>query len=276
MGVRFFGQFLIERGEIDAPQLRSALDLMERENLTLGELAVQAGYASEADCRRVNGEQRRMDRPFGELAVQMGVLLSSEFEELLQRQQETRVTVGEALRRLNFISASQLATLEDEFKRDQAGLDSEKVALPLLLQGNRLAESLVDVFPRYCMRAARLEVKLGEYRHVAEPPGLPLAASLGMVGTPGVEMTLASDLGFAQRLGSGISGLPPESLPEELCLDAIGEFLNVLAGNVMSALVNEGHEYRLEAPRFGDPPRSGWLFEVASDRGRAAFVVVPR
>jgi len=69
MRVKFFGQVLLEQGEIDELQLRQALDLMERENRTIGELAVSAGFASEAEGRRVNGEQRRLDLSFGELGA---------------------------------------------------------------------------------------------------------------------------------------------------------------------------------------------------------------
>ena len=99
MSVVFFGQFLIERGEIDAVQLREALDLMEQENRTLGELAAAAGYATAADARRVNGEQRRLDLPFGEIALRMGVLNSVELEDLLLVQHETRLHLHDAIAR---------------------------------------------------------------------------------------------------------------------------------------------------------------------------------
>ncbi len=94
MGLRFFGQFLIERGEIDSSQLREVLDLMERENRTLGELAVDAGFASAADCRRVNGEQRRLDRPFGELAQEMGVLYGRNAPSIMHADGPDRIAPG--------------------------------------------------------------------------------------------------------------------------------------------------------------------------------------
>ena len=65
MGVKFFGQYLIERGEVDADQVRAALDLMDAENRTLGELAVEGKLISKADADKVNAEQRHRDMPFG-------------------------------------------------------------------------------------------------------------------------------------------------------------------------------------------------------------------
>ncbi len=274
MGVKFFGQFLIERGEIDSNQLRKALDLMESENRTLGEMAVEAGFASEADCRRVNGEQRRLDRPFGELAQEMGVLNSVELEEMLQLQQETRVQVSDALLRLKYMQIDRVAALEDVFKRDQMPYLGGDLKLPGPLSANRLARCLVEMLPRYCMRLARIESRL-DCGHELDTldPELKLAASLTMVGSPGVDMCTITSTSFARRLASGISGLPDDVLSPELCIDALGEFLNVMAGNAMTSLQEEGLEYRLEAPRYDEIPRYGWVFEIASDRGLACFVL---
>lgn len=274
MGIKFFGQFLIETGEVGPESLRSALDLMERENLTLGELAVQAGFADAADCRRVNGEQRRLDLPFGELARAMGILNSIELEELLQSQLETRIGVGEALLRLGHLTRDRLAELEDLFKRDQEQISRGDVVLPDALSNNQLATRLVDMLPRHTMRMARLEARVGDAGPPrASDPEVNLVASLVMVGSPGVEIHLLTELSFARKLGAGIAGLPESSVTADLCLDGLGEFLNVLAGNAMSSLEAEGVAYRLEAPRYGQSPQAGWWFEIASNWGRAALVL---
>ncbi len=276
MGLLFFGQFLIERGEIDASQLRAGLDMMESKNQTLGELAAEAGFASAADCRRVNGEQRRLDRPFGELAVEMGVLDSIELEELLQKQQETRMNISDALLALDYISPNRIAALEDLFKRDQADHLAGAPQLPASLHGIRVAECLVDLLPRYCNRMARLEVKLDSGARLVEPDRAELVASLGMIGNPDLKMVLSSDRTFGKQLAAGISGFSADDLSDELCLDAIGEFLNVLGGNVISILESEGLHYRLEAPRFNVPPVDGWRFAIAAQQGTASFLLGPR
>jgi hypothetical protein len=276
MGVKFFGQFLIERGEIQAGQLRAALDLMKRENLSLGELAVKAGYATGADSRRINAEQRRLDRPYGELALEMGVISAVQLDELLAEQQQIRLGLGQALKSLKFIDVDHLAAMEDEFKLEQDQFSDMKISLPFQLEGKRVAESLVDFLPRYCLRMARLAARVGGYEPLSEPSVAPFIASLLIVGRPGIEMALAADRPFAQKLGSGISGLRAENLSDDRCLDAIGEFLNILAGNAISVVEESGREYRIEAPRFGESPRDGWSFEVASDHGEAAFILAPR
>ena len=44
--LEFFGQFLVRTKVISVEQLRDALDMMSRENLLLGQLAVEEGYLS--------------------------------------------------------------------------------------------------------------------------------------------------------------------------------------------------------------------------------------
>ncbi|MBT6492190.1 MAG: chemotaxis protein CheX, partial [Deltaproteobacteria bacterium] len=74
MSVKFFGQYLLLEGAVSAEQLRSALELMEREHRMLGELAVEAGILSAEDAGTINREQLNRDLPFGMLAVEKGML----------------------------------------------------------------------------------------------------------------------------------------------------------------------------------------------------------
>lgn len=275
MGIKFFGQFLIELGVVDAAGLHAALELMEQENLTVGDLAVRAGFATEAECLRVNTEQRRLDRRFGELAQEMGILNAVEVEEILLNQLETRINVGDALIRLGQITREQLSEYEELFKRDQADVGRGNAILPKALANIRVAKTLVDLLPRLCMRTARLAVRIADGQiFVAPDPETNLVASVMMTGNPGVEVLMLAEIAFARKLSSGIAGLPEDSLNAELCLDGLGEFLNVLAGNAMSDLETKGVEYRLEAPRYGHFPQDGWHFRIASDWGKASLVLL--
>ncbi|MCP4036707.1 MAG: hypothetical protein GY733_07200, partial [bacterium] len=168
----------------------------------------------------------------------------------------------------------QLIELEDQFKQDQAMAPQGAPALPDALVRNRIAACVVDMFPRYCMRMARMEVALGEAQ-TSRPgdPDLHLISSLVIVGSPGVEVHLISETAFARKLAAGIARLPESSLTAELCLDGLGEFLNVLAGNAMSVLESQGLGHRLEAPRYGRFPDEGWFFAVSSDYGKAVLVL---
>lgn len=277
VGVRFFGQFLIEHGAVDSTELSSALQLMEQENPTVGELAIRAGFATKSDCERVIKEQRRVDRPFGELAQAMGILNSIELEEILLNQLETRINVGDALVRLGTLSREQLAEYEDLFKQRQVAIVQGDTTLPEPLAKNRLARTLVDLLPRLCLRTAQLTVVLESGQALGvKDPDTNLLASVLMVGTPALEVMILSEISFAKKLGADMVRLRGDSLSAELCLDGLGEFLNVLAGNAMTCLEERGIEYRLEAPRYGQFPERGWRFVIASEWGKASLVLIER
>lgn len=274
MRPEFFGQFLIRRGEIDAQQLREALDLMEELNLQLGALAVAEGFATEADCRRVNDEQRRTDLPFGELAMRMGVLSAIELEELLQQQRETRVDLGAALAELGSLPDDRARDLHDEWKSEQEQQAEVGVDLPALLHGSPSAELVVGLLPRMFRRVADLEVMLGPGEPIGQPSGRVLVASIDAVGTRPVRVTLLVDQPFGERLARGLLGMELDSLASELALEAVGEFLNVMMGNVVGTLEERSYLLRLESPRYGVLPSGGWVFPISSEADGEAELVV--
>lgn len=264
MIVKFFGQFLLEQGEIDEMQLHAALDLMEQENPTIGELAVEAGFATSAECRRVHGEQRRKDLPWGELAVQMGALNSVELDELLEAQRQARLPLAGALVGLGVLPADRVRALHDQFKSEQGEIPPHP-ELPPALAGNRVAEVTASLFKRLLLRVGGIDSQVGEGCSLAELPQGVLVAAVSVVGTHGLRITLLLDSRFGEKLAAGLLGLELEELASELALEAVGEFLNVLAGNVVSILSDEAFELRLEPPCYGVLPTEGFAFELQTE-----------
>jgi hypothetical protein len=274
VNLEFFGQYLIRQGELEEAQLRQSLDLMEQLNLHLGELAVAEGFATEADCRRVNDEQRRKDLPFGELAMQMGVLNSIELEELLQQQRETRVDLCDALVELGFLPADQLRMLHDEWKCEQESNAVPSAPLPGALADHPTADLTMGLFPRLCLRVANLPVRVGSGAALREAPDRLLVASVDVVGTRPLRVTLLVDTEFGEKLARGLLGMKLDALATELALEAVAEFLNILMGNVVATLEERAHELRLEPPRFGVLPTRGVVFPVVSEADGSAEIVL--
>jgi hypothetical protein len=273
VSVKFFGQFLIEQGEIDAGQLREALERMQSRNRSLGDLAVAEGLLAPRDAERINAAQREVDRAFGELAVSMGLLSAEEVvEKLLARQREQRLPLGEALVELGHLSVTRLGALLDRFKVDQSPYHTGQIPLPSELAGLRQAPLILDLLPRFCLRVARLHVKLGPARAQQIDPALLHRAALAVRGPQRLELGLAADGEIGAALASGISGVAREALDPGLLVDGLGEFLNVLAGTALSALDPEGALAQLEPVQAGVLPPLGHLFELVATGGRAALI----
>ena len=65
MAVKFFGQFLIEKGAVTRIDLLQAIDLQEKTNLKFGEMVVEMGLMTTTDVARVHLAQRSEDLHFG-------------------------------------------------------------------------------------------------------------------------------------------------------------------------------------------------------------------
>jgi len=273
-GVRFFGQFLIDCGEVDASHVREALNLMDRENASIAEIAVKLGFMSDVDVKRVNAEQRNRDMPCGDLAVDMGLLSSEQLVEVLQRQRSRRLPIGQALVSQGCIELDRLGVLLDEFKADQAQFDTSSVSLPDGLANRRVTQYVLDLLPRYMLRVGGIRAKVGEIRAFEDVPEFgEVRVSVPMKGARGVDVAIAADLAFSEALAVASSGLDPRDLDQEMVADGVGEFLNVLCGNAGSLAAREGHRLELGAPDYEAELCDGWTVDLAVGVGRAAMVL---
>lgn len=274
VGVKFFGQFLIDSGEVDASHVREALQFMDAENPAIGQIAVAQGFMRARDVTRVHAEQRNRDVSFGDLAVEMGLLTSRQLVEILQFQRERRIPIGEALVHLGHVASDRFGLLLDAYKADQAQFDVSEITLPDGLASHRVTRHVLELLPRFMMRVARIHAKVGDI-HVFDqvPDFAEVRVSVLIRGARGLEVALVSDVEFAEVLATQVSGLLPGDLDPEMVADGIGEFLNVLCGNAASGLAKEGHRVELGPPDYDANLCDGWVVDLAVGAGRAAVVL---
>jgi hypothetical protein len=168
---------------------------------------------------------------------------------------------------------TRLGALLDRFKIDQSPFETGQISLPSALARLRLVPIVLDLLPRFCLRVARLHVKLTPARSQGIDSALAHRVALGVRGAWHLDLGLAADGALAPALVSGISGVARESLDDSLIADGLGEFLNVLAGNAVSALEREDVAARLESVRQAVLPPSGPVFDLVATSGRGALVV---
>jgi hypothetical protein len=280
MGVKFFGQYLIEQGVVDSDQLRAALKLMDEENRSLGELAEAGGILTAEESAKVNAQQRHCDIPFGELAVEMGLLSEEQVDYLIGFQEQTRLRIGQALVRMGTVPNERLHQLLVRFENEQAVFRIGSVALPEGLEGNIVAATVLDLFPKLLVRVARIGVRIGSEQATAEFPDYPVRVSVAVTGEAGLMICLLGDEDFTLHLAAAAEGLDESCLEAArqnavLLADGVGEFLNVLAGNAMAILERKSIKTELEPPQSNPEPSSGYLFELAVSVGKAALFLKP-
>ena len=274
MAVQLFGRFLTDRGEVDEFHVREALTLMVGENAALGEHAIARAIMQEHDVARVISEQRTRDASFGDLAVEMGLLGSEQLVELLQHQYRQHLQFGEALVQLGYLEPDRLGVLLDAFKAAQAQYEISRIDLPAGLAKHRATRHVLELFPRYTMRVARMHARVGAPRAFDEEPDfVEVQVSIPLRGLCSLEVSLAADIEFAQPLAIATSGLERTSLEPEMVRDGVGEFLNVVLGNVVTHLAQDGYYLELGMPDYEASLCDGWIVDLAVDRGHAALLL---
>ena len=108
MAAKFFGQFLLEKGVINAAQLLRALEIQRTSNPALGEIACEKGLLSADQAQVINERQRSEDKRFGDIAQSMGLLTGDEVGQLLDEQKSRRKLFGEILVDEGFVDRMRL------------------------------------------------------------------------------------------------------------------------------------------------------------------------
>ncbi len=281
MGVKFFGQYLIEQGVVDSDQIRAALKLMDQENRSLGELAEAGGILTTEEAEKVNAQQRYCDLPFGELAVDMCLLSEEQVEYLIGFQEQTRLRIGQALVRLGFLPNERLHQLLVRHENEQALLRIGTVALPDGLESNMLASAVLDLLPKLLVRVARIESRIEKWQGAVEIPDYPVRVGITVTGDVGLLICLLGDEEFSLQLAGATANFDGPRLEAArqnpvLLADGVGEFLNVLAGNAMGILERKKITTELEPPHCNPKLDSGYLFDLAVSVGKAALLLKPQ
>ena len=281
MGIKFFGQFLIEQGVVDSDQIRAALKLMDKENRSLGELAEAGGILTAEEAAKVNAQQRYCDLPFGELAVDMGLLSEEQVEYLVGFQDQTRLRIGQALVRLDFLPNERLHQLLVQHECEQDLIRIENAALPDGLESNLLAPVVLELLPKLLVRIARIGVRIGKGQAAVEIPDYPVRIGATVTGDVGLLICLLGDEEFSLQLAGATANFDGPRLEAArqnrvLLTDGVGEFLNVLAGNAMGILERKNIITELEPPHCDPELDSGYLFELAVSVGKAALFLKPQ
>lgn len=272
MGTRFFGQFLVDEGVIDAFQLRQATDHMTWVNRTLGELAVKRKMLSAGEVERVLEAQRCSDARFGEVAVEMGLLRPEQVEDLVADQRSRQSRVGEALVELGHLTKSRIEELLQRFLEDQAAIRSGPEAFPAEIAQSALAARIVDLFPRIVLRTTVLPVKIGPGGPWSGAEPMPVAASMTVRGTETIETGFCVEERFARDLVAHRGRRDPASVSDEERIGVVSDVLGTTASAAAMALEG-GRRLSLSAIARGTMPAHGTAFEVVSTCGRGWLVL---
>lgn len=258
MAVKFFGQFLLEKGVVSSEILLQAVKLQESVNLKFGEVALAAKLIAPADVERIHNAQRAKDLKFGDMAVKLGILSDEQVSQVLTLQKKSHLYIGEALVKVGGLADDDLPRYLDEFKIDQAPYVTDKIAIPPGFPHPEIWEMLADLTYKMLTRIAGVQCRLGECRSAGRLPAHAMVAAMDLQGDAVGRCLFAVSPGTREKIARAI--LKEESVAgesEEILDDTVMEFLNIVCGNVAAKAAQRGKAIDILPPLTFHPGGEG-------------------
>lgn len=251
MAVKFFGQFVVEKGAVSRVDLLKAIDLQEKTNLKFGETVVEMGLMSTIDIAKVHQAQRNEDSQFGDMAVKLGCLTEGQVQQVLTRQRNDHLYIGEALIKIGALSDRELENYLKEFKDDQKAYLSEKIEIPAGVPHQPIWEMVADLTYKMLTRVVNLSFRTGPCTVIDKLPSRPIIAEIGFRGEVSARYLLSATENTRELIAKAIldeTSVENESV--EVLDDSVMEFVNIVCGNVVAKAAQKGHSIDITPPEM--------------------------
>jgi len=257
MGVKFFGQYLQECGIISRDSYIKAKEF-QKQNLRFGELAVAMGFVTEKQVTEALNRQRCDDAPIGELLVACGALTADHVRAVKLRQDETTIQIGEALVLIGAMTVVQLQKCLAEFTHEQAPYRTDHVELPENVPNGRIWSMAADLTFKMVTRVLGLTCcpEPGFVTELILPNDT--VAMVRFSGGANARYLLSVPRTVRDRIATSLLQLDTaEGEPLEVLQDSVGEFVNIVCGNVTVKASQLGKDVQISPPVLLEIPEQG-------------------
>lgn len=253
MNVKYFGQFLLEKGYITRTELLECIKFQKSINVKLGFLAIDKKYMSAEQVKKILDLQKKFNKQFGELAIESNMLSKEQLDELLAIQKADRIYLGEALVEKNYITIFQLERYLDEYNADQ-----KKLSVEIEHSFEHLDKEIyffvndsLQIIKNMFLRLIDENVKVcGCYKTSDKLPYVSdYFVYQKIFGGINSIVGLAFNLKVLKFISSKMFSMEISEL-NEYAEDGVKEFINVIVGHVCTALSNRGIITETSPPLF--------------------------
>ncbi len=251
MAVKFFGQFLVEQRVVSAEQILAAIKLQESRNLKFGDMAVFLGFLSERQMELAHRAQRREDLPLGDMLVKLGFLTNFQREAVLARQKSQHLFIGEALVELAVLDHTKLGYYLNEFKLDQAAYITDDIDMPEDVPHRDFCVFCADITYKLLTRMAGVRHRPVPAQIVDALEGNDVVVTMSLVGSVNAMFIVSVSREIMNALARSvleIDDVGPE--PDEVLIDTVKEFANVVIGNVVAKAQIKGYKVDIVPPEL--------------------------
>lgn len=251
MGVKFFGQFLLERKIVKPEELALAVEYWKQRQVDFGDCAIAKGYMTKEDIALLKEKQREVDKRFGEIATEMNLVTPTQVADILETQKTDNIYLGEALVKNGFITRADLERELSLFREDQREYSAHDVEVPADVENPEVVKEIVSLTQKLFNRVARLVVKFDNGIITREEPERNFAViSISLIGTHQYEYCLSLPETVSRTVTSAITGDAFSACPPNLVVDGIREFCNIVCGSIIAKLSQQGKIVDISVPHI--------------------------
>jgi len=248
---RFFGQYLLSRELITAPQLLASVEYQGKHNNRLGEIAVGMGLITTFDAEKVNALQVREDFYFGEAAIELDMLTRDQVDSVLAEQQDGHVRLGKAIEALEYMTPEAIAEAVSDFEKIDHSTEPDTIAIPEEVPESSIAYALHQLSQKLLLRAWGLTNRPGQLR-IEEGPVLlsDRNVSVEISGDFDAVLLVGTPYDVAHKAGQPFAGEVEPT--DELMQEMVEQFAKLLANNLASVMAERGRRLRPGEPKTID------------------------
>ncbi len=247
MAIKFFGHYLLDNNTLSAEQLTEAVEYQNSKNLSLGALAVREGMITLKQADTINDKQRSLDKRFGEVSIELGLLTDEQIGTLLGLQKKEKVFFGEVLVLKNFLTSDEL---EKELKLFEEMQKIEVVELDDKLEAldkDNIIKDSIGVLQTLYSRVIHDHIKLIQVNDKSvQNEGI--IALQKMRGDIHLDFALQPETDVSLAISGQFMKMDFNEV-DEMVLDIINEFVNVILGNIAVKFSKDGVKVDLTPPQ---------------------------
>jgi CheY-specific phosphatase CheX len=251
MSVKFFGQYLVDRDRITPDQLVTALT--DETGRAFANLAVAKGFMEKGDAEYLLRGEAAIDFDIGAVAVKKGILTVQQADYLRFMLQSNVKLMCRNLVRAGVISQDELDYLHSEFEVSAAQFALKPQDMPESLAGRPDIIALVSMTEAMLKQYGVIPVHVTEpAEHSGRLQLRDVTVRLKLSGDHAGLFVLSMDRQLAVIIGGQIFGNVKLDR-DEVLIDAISEFCNIVAGAAASSVAGHGHHLEFSSPEYISP-----------------------
>ena len=249
MGVKFFGQYLLEKNIIKPHELMKAVEYQEQRYTDFGDCAIEKGYITKEELVKLKRKQKEVDMRFGEIAIKLHILTPEQVNEILETQKSDNIYIGEALAKNGFLTMDEIDRELALFREDQHEYSTKDELIPEGVKNPEIVKEIVVLTEKLFNRVVRLKAKIGNGLISYNEPGESfLIVSIALNGDHQCEYCLSLPGKLAKIVTTAIIGDTINDDETELIIDGVKEFCNIVCGNIIAKLSHKGKIIEIGTP----------------------------